>query len=158
MAQNIEKLHTLGIPYSEIAILLRKRKIGPNIAEVLEEHGIPFIIEGMNELMYTTECKAAKGIFEYLNGDIDSTELFKRWLAIDYPFNKKEVADSLQFLMTLDVSKMKYYPDLNLQKIYQDFLKGISLVEDGRPETEIILCNLGKFSQIIGDYEVINLR
>lgn len=156
MAQNIEKLHTLGIPYSEIAVLLRKRKIGPNIAEVLEEHGIPFIIEGMNELMYTTECKAAKGIFEYLNGEIDSTELFKRWLAIDYPFNKKEVADSLQFLMTLDVSKMKYYPDLNLQKIYQDFLKGISLVEDGRPETEIILYNLGKFSQVIGDYEVIN--
>lgn len=138
MAQNIEKLHTLGIPYSEIAILLRKRKIGPDIAEVLAEHGIPFIIEGMNELMYTTECKAARGIFEYLNGDIDSTELFKRWLAIDYPFNKKEVADSLSMLMTLDVSKMKYYPDLNLQRIYQDFLKGISLVEDGRPQTEII--------------------
>lgn len=78
MAQNIEKLHALGIPYSEIAILLRKRKIGSDIAEVLEEHGIPFIIEGMNELMLTTECKAARGIFEYLNGDIDSTELFKR--------------------------------------------------------------------------------
>ena len=26
----------------------------------------------------------------------------------------------------------------------------------GRPETEIILYNLGKFSQVIGDYEVIN--
>lgn len=56
MAQNIEKLHALGIPYSEIAVLLRERKIAPDIAEVLEEHGIPFIIEGMNELLYTTEC------------------------------------------------------------------------------------------------------
>lgn len=156
IAQNIEKLHGIGIPYSEIAILLRKRKIGPEIAAVFEDHGIPFIIEGMNELLLTTECKAAKGIFEYLNGDIDSTELFKRWLAVDYPLNKKELADCLQQLMTIDVSKMKYYPDLNLQQIYQDFLKGISLVEDGRPETEIILYNLGKFSQVIGDYEVIN--
>lgn len=156
IAQNIEKLHGIGIPYSEIAILLRKRKIGPEIAAVFEEHDIPFIIEGMNELLLTTECKAAKGIFEYLNGDIDSTELFKRWLAVDYPLNKKELADCLQLLMTIDVAKMKYYPDLNLQQIYQDFLKGISLVEDGRLETEIILYNLGKFSQVIGDYEVIN--
>ena len=82
--------------------------------------------------------------------------MFKRWLAVDYPLNKKELADCLQQLMTIDVSKMKYYPDLNLQQIYQGFLKGISLVEDGRPETEIILYNLGKFSQVIGDYEVIN--
>lgn len=156
IAQNIEKLHGIGIPYSEIAILLRKRKIGPEIAEVFEEHGIPFIIEGMNELLLTAECKAAKGIFEYLNGDIEATELFKLWLAVDYPFDKKELADSLQILMTMDVSKLKYYPDLNLQKIYHDFLKGVSLVEDGRPETEIILYNLGKFSQVIGDYEAIN--
>ena len=156
IAENIEKLHNIGISYSEIAILLRKRKIGPDIAGVLEEHGIPFIIEGMNELMYTAECKAAKGIFEYLNGDIESIELFNRWLAIDYPFDKKVLADALQMLMTMDVSKMKYYADLNLQKIYHDFLKGAALVEDGRPATEIILYNLGKFSQVIGDYEVIN--
>lgn len=156
IAENIEKLHNIGIPYSEIAILLRKRKIGPDIAGVLEEHGIPFIIEGMNELMYTAECKAARGIFEYLNGDIESIELFNRWLAIDYPFDKKVLADALQMLMTMDVSKMKYYADLNLQKVYHDFLKGAALVEDGRPATEIILYNLGKFSQVIGDYEVIN--
>ena len=156
IAQNIEKLHGIGIPYSEIAILLRKRKVGPEIAAVFDEHDIPFIIEGMNELLLTTECKAAKGIFEYLNGDIDSTELFKRWLAVDYPLNKKELSDCLQMLMNIDITKMKYYPELNLQQIYQDFLKGISLIEDGRPETEIILYNLGKFSQVIGDYEVIN--
>lgn len=156
IAENIEKLHDIGMPYSEMAILLRKRKIGPDIAETLSAHEIPFIIEGVNELLYTPECKAAKGIFEYLNGDIDSTELFRRWLAVDYPFNKKEVADILQHLMTIDVAKMKYYTELNLQQIYQDFLKGLSLVEDGRPETEIILYNLGKFSQVIGDYEVIN--
>lgn len=98
IAENIEKLHDIGVPYSEMAILLRKRKIGPDIAETLSAHDIPFIIEGVNELLFTPECKAAKGIFEYLNGDIDSTELFKRWLAVDYPFNKKEVADSLNII------------------------------------------------------------
>lgn len=156
IAQNITKLHELGIPYSEIAVLLRKRKIGPCIAEILEEHGIPFIIEGMNELMQTAECRAAKGVYEYLNGDIEASELYQRWLAVNYPFDKKELADSLQILMTMDVSKLKYYTELNLQRIYHDFLKGVSLVEDGRSETEIILYNLGKFSQVINDYELIN--
>lgn len=156
IAENIEKLHEMGIPYSEMAILLRKRKPGPYIAEVLEECGIPFIIEGMNELMQTAECRAAKGVYEYLNGDIEASELYQRWLAVNYPFDKKELADSLQVLMTIDISKLKYYTELNLQRIYHDFLKGVSIVEDGRRETEIILYNLGKFSQVINDYEVIN--
>lgn len=156
IAENIEKLHKIGIPYSEIAILLRKRKIGVDIAEVLEQHGIPFIIEDVNELMQTAECKAAKGIFEYLNGDIETTELFQRWQSVNSPFNKKELADSLQVLMTIDIADMKYYPELNLQRIYQEFLKGLPITDDGRAETEIILYNLGKFSQVIADYEAIN--
>ena len=154
IAENIKKLHNVGIPYSEMAVLLRKRKIGSDIAKMLEKYDIPFIIEGMNELMLTAECKAAKGIFEYLNNEIEASELFRLWLAVDYPFDKKELADSLQMLMSIDISKMKYYSELNLQQIYHDFLKAVSLNESRR--TEIILYNLGKFSQVIGDYEAIN--
>lgn len=106
--------------------------------------------------MQTAECKAVKGIFEYLNGDIEATELFQRWQSVNFPFNKKELADSLQILMTIDVAKMKYYPELNLQHIYQEFLKDLPITDDGRTETEIIFYNLGKFSQIIADYEAIN--
>lgn len=40
--------------------------------------------------------------------------------------------------------------------MYQNFLKQIGLIDDGRNKTEIILYNLGKFSQVIGDYETIN--
>ena len=58
--------------------------------------------------------------------------------------------------MSIDISKMKYYSELNLQQIYHDFLKAVSLNESRR--AEIILYNLGKFSQVIGDYEAINFR
>lgn len=156
IAKNIEKLHAIGVPYSEMAILLRKRKIGIDIADVFDEHEIPYIIEGVNELMYTPECKAAKCIFDYLNGESDLKELFDKWLAIDYPFKKKELANAFNDLMCLDVSKLKYYSEFNLQRIYQNFLKQIGLIDDGRNKTEIILYNLGKFSQVIGDYEAIN--
>ena len=87
----LKKLHNVGIPYSEMAVLLRKRKIGSDIAKMLEKYDIPFIIEGMNELMLTAECKAAKGIFEYLNNEIEASELFRLWLAVDYPFDKKNL-------------------------------------------------------------------
>lgn len=156
IAKNIEKLHAIGVPYSEMVILLRKRKVGIDIADILDKHKIPYVIEGMNELMYTQECKAARGVFDYLNGECDLKELFDKWLAVDYPFDKKELASAFNDLMCLDVSKLKYYSELNLQRIYQDFLKQIGLVDDGRNKTEIILYNLGKFSQVIGDYEAIN--
>ena len=156
IARHIRKLNETGAPYSDMAILVRMRKIGPAIAEALKGYEIPFIIEGMNELMYTQECQAAKGIFDYLHGDIDSMTLFMLWKCVDYHFEEKELADAIGTLMTIDVAGMKYYPDLNLQSIYHNFLKQISLVEDGREETELILYNLGKFSQVIADYEVIN--
>ena len=156
IARRIMKLHEIGIPYSEIAILLRKRKVSGKIAEVLEAYDIPFVVEGVNDLFETKECNAAKGIFDYLNGDIPATELFERWLQIDYPLDKKEVADAMQYLATIDVKEIRLYSEFNIQAIYHEFLRRISLTEDGRNETEVIMYNLGKFSQVIADYEIIN--
>lgn len=156
IAENIKKLHSIGVSYSEMAILLRKRKVGIDIANILDKHNIPYIIEGMNELMYTPECIASKCIFDYLNGNCELKELFNKWLLVNYPFNKKELTNAFTDLMCLDVSKLGYYANLNLQKIYNDFLKKINIVDDGRIQTEIILYNLGKFSQVINDYEIIN--
>lgn len=156
IAKRIVKLHEIGVPYSEIAILLRKRKVSGKVAEILEKYEIPFIVEGVNDLFGTKECRAAKGIFEYLNGDIPATELFKRWLEIEYSLDKKEVADALEYLATIDVKEIKLYSEFNIQAIYHEFLRRISIVEDGKSETEIIMYNLGKFSQVIANYEVIN--
>lgn len=156
IARRIIKLHEIGIPYSEIAILLRKRKVSGKVAEILEEYDIPFVVEGVNDLFGTKECKAAKGIYEYLNGDIPATELFERWLEIDYPLDKKEVADALQYLATIDVKEIKLYSEFNIQAIYHEFLRRVSIVENGKAETEILMYNLGKFSQVIADYEIIN--
>lgn len=156
IAKRIVKLHEIGIPYSEIAILLRKRKVSSKVADMLESYDIPFVVEGVNDLFYTKECQAAKGIYDYLNGDISATELFKSWLDVEYNLDKKELADALQYLATIDVKEIKMYSDLNLQGIYHEFLKRISIVEDGSLQTEILLYNLGKFSQVIAGYEVIN--
>lgn len=156
IADRIQKLHEAGVSYSEMAVLLRKRKFGSEFAEVFEEKGIPFIVEGVNELFSTAECRAAKGIYEYLNGDISSTDLFNLWSNIDYPLDKKEVSDAIATVASVDVKSMKFYGDFVIQRVFHDFLRPLSIVSDsGNKKAEIILYNLGKFSQVINDFETI---
>lgn len=157
IAKRIKELHSIGVKYSEMAILLRKHKYGAYFAEVFKNHEIPFIIEGVNELFSTPECQAAKGIFDYLNGDLDMTTLFKMWTNIDYKLDEKEVADAIGMLSQLNVKEKKFYGDFCLQQVYHDFLRKVSIADN--PEStsaEIILYNLGKFSQVIDDFETIH--
>ena len=85
---------------------------------MLESYDIPFVVEGVNDLFYTKECQAAKGIYDYLNGDISATELFKSWLDVEYNLDKKELADALQYLATIDVKMNKNYSILFLALMY----------------------------------------
>lgn len=141
IARRIMKLHEIGIPYSEIAILLRKRKVSGKIAEVLEAYDIPFVVEGVNDLFETKECNAAKGIFDYLNGDIPATELFERWLQIDYPLDKKEVADGSKFLSFASLQQYSDYKDKVLyyhfgvyNEEYYLLVKSIEIIESNMKE------------------------
>ena len=154
IADRINALHDSGVKYSEIAVLLRKRKHGPDIAKMFDEYGIPYIIEGVNELFSTAECQAAKGIFEYLAGIIGMMELFQLWKNIDYDLDEKEIAEAIETLNIIDVKSKKFYGEFVLQKIYHDFLRRISIVDESNL-SEIILYNLGKFSQVINDFETI---
>lgn len=156
IARRIKALYESGVKYSEIAVLLRRRKHGPEIAKMLDSYDIPYIIEGVNELFNTAECQAAKGIFDYLNGDIGMMELFKLWKNIDYELDDREISDAIATLQGIDVKSKKFYGEFVLQQIYHDFLRRITIVDDNKGHAEIILYNLGKFSQVINDYETVN--
>lgn len=76
IAERVAKLKKLGIPYKEMAVLLRKR--GKNnygnivedfqqkLAARFKRDDIPYVIEGMNLLFTTKEYDASLGIFQYL--------------------------------------------------------------------------------------------
>ncbi|SDB53891.1 ATP-dependent DNA helicase [Butyrivibrio sp. INlla16] len=156
IADRIIELHDAGIMYSEMAVLLRKRKFGSSFAKVFEGKGIPFIVEGVNELFTTAECKAAKGIYEYLNGDITAAELRRLWMDIAYPLDVEEVSDAIQAISHIDVKGMKFYGEFVIQKVFHDFLRHLSIVSDSdNKSAEVILYNLGKFSQVINDFETV---
>lgn len=156
IANRIIKLHESGIKYSEMAVLLRKRKFGSAFAKIFEEKEIPFIVEGVNELFSTPECCAARGIFDYLNGSISMTDLFNMWKSIEYKLDEKEIAEAIGMLSQLNIKDMKFYGELIIQQVYHDFLRRISIADDPEDDrAEIVLYNLGKFSQVINDFETV---
>ena len=163
-----------GLDYSDFCILLRTWKKSERIVEALEANNIPYITGGVNQLFDRREVRAASGIFQYLREAIDAEDLRDLWLSI--PNNQIETATIDQAIKNLD----KWFPDsfqshrktvswgdFSLQEIYWEFLKdaGIveeSFIEDGNEasaiQAEIIFYNLGKFSQVINDFEEINLN
>ncbi|OJW79372.1 MAG: hypothetical protein BGO69_19465 [Bacteroidetes bacterium 46-16] len=163
-----------GLAYSDIAILLRTWSKAETIVEELDKHNIPYITAGVNQLFETPEVEGALGIYYFLYGDIEADELIKLWTKL--PNNRLDVK---KLKMAVDnLSKRK--PDLNtvrdnweysLQDILWEFIVDGEIYEDNfiddsnseilkksREKAEIIFFNLGKFSQVINDFEEINFN
>ncbi len=161
IAKTIKSLLKIGLNYSDIAILIRIKRLGSQLIRVLEENGIKFIVEGVNELFSTPEAQASKAIFDYLNGNIDKGVLKSVWLSINYRPNEKLLDDAIGQLKKWLPGRYKFYHDYIFQTIFQEFLDNIELKEEEsslNPDLEIILYNLGKFSQVIHDFESIYFK
>lgn len=151
-----------GLAHSDIAVLLRSVKgTGAPIVEALRARRIPFVITGMSGLFDTPEAHAAAGLFRRLVGEIDDRELRALWVDADLGLTDAEIDRGL------DLVAVREHPDdrarfalYNLQRVYLDFLEAIELREDKVPggRGEVVYYNLGKFSQVISDYEEIHFR
>lgn len=155
-----------GLDYSDFSILLRAWSKAKNIVETLEKHDIPYITAGVNQLFETPEVIAARAIFQFLDKSISESDLKKAWL--DIPKNS---IDSSKLDNAINNLK-KHYPennvskktgkldyDYNLQSFYWDFIQDAEITEevfDAEIQAEIRMFNLGKFSQVIYDFEFIN--
>lgn len=155
-----------GLDYSDFAILLRTWGKASKIVKKFEENNIPYITAGVNQLFETSEIKAAIAIFHFLDKSIFDYELRKQWLAIPYnriKLNKleKAIINLKEKYPELNISKSsgKIDYDYNLQDIFWSFLQDAEITEDifqDDNQAEIRMYNLGKFSQVIYDYEFIN--
>lgn len=163
-----------GITYSDIAILLRTWNKASSIVEELEQHNIPYITAGVNQLFDTEEVNAALSIFKFLYDDVTSTELKQKWLQIPniaVSSSKIETAINNLSQKKPNLEKVKNNWEYSLQDIFWDFLNDAHIYEENfvsndiselefvtRERAEIIFFNLGKFSQVINDFESINFN
>lgn len=158
-----------GLAWSDFAILLRSVKgSGAPFLQALRAANIPYVVKGMTGLFDTAEVQAAAGIFRYQAGEIDRNALSNLWLTADLGLSEEMIAAAVAML---DQRKAAWADEwqksaYSLQKTYLAFLDAIALREEAVPENgaghrshgEIVYYNLGKFSQLISDYELINFN
>lgn len=161
IAERISELYMQGVSYKDMAILLRIKKIGSSLIDVLKEHDIDFIIEGVNDLFLTDEVKAAVNIFKYLQEDIDERILKDSWRNINFKLETKALNRAVKNLDEYKNLKSDYYYSFILQEVFHQFINDLDLKEkedERNNKLEIILYNMGKFSQVIDDFEHIHFK
>lgn len=155
-----------GLSWSDMAVLLRRKKDFAPVTAALAAANVPFVVAGMNNLFATAEAEAARQLFYFLANRQGVTEqvLKHAWSNADIGLNdaalKRAIASASlakKGLQSGDDSRWNVY---SLQRQFLIFIEeaGVreELVPNGRGE--VILYNLGKFSQLISDFEGIHYK
>lgn len=150
-----------GLSWSDCAVLFRTVKDADALVLELRNRGIPYIIKGLAKLFDAPEIKALVGMFRFMMSEISETEL--RAL-----FENANLLGSIQ-LFPRGVSVLKRGADFergdrwgtyNIQRLYLEVLEALDIRESTIPgspgRAELVMYQLGKFSQVISDFEAIN--
>lgn len=157
-----------GLAWSDFTVLLRSVSAnGEPILRALEAAGIPVLVVGMNQLFATAEAVAARDLFYFLADaeDVEESGLLETWLAADLGVNRKNlrqaIAEAARMKETIQGEAGGRWNVYNLQRQFLQFLENIQLREElvpGEGRGERVFYNLGKFSQIISDFESIHFK
>jgi DNA helicase-2/ATP-dependent DNA helicase PcrA len=156
--------HRRGISWSDVAILLRSvRNNAEPITRALRAAKVPYVVVGMNKLFDTAEAKAARLLFYFLAGEqsTDSATLQAAWVSAGLGLNVADVRRAIVNAKALrEEFRMKNAKNVRygIQGVFIRFLEEVGLREDRVPDNkgDIVFYNLGKFTQVVTDYETIN--
>ncbi|MFA5786964.1 MAG: ATP-dependent DNA helicase [Actinomycetota bacterium] len=154
-----------GLSWSDTAILLRSVKANAEpITQALQAAGIPFVVTGMTNLFGTAEAEASRQLFYFMadRSGVDAAALKTTWeaarLGLDSAVLDQAVTSVVAAKAALIDPDEKRWGQYSIQRVFLNFLEqaGVreELVPDGRGE--VVFYNLGKFSQVISDFETIN--
>ncbi len=151
-----------GLSWSDCAILFRSvAKDSDAVVNELRSRNIPFIVKGLNRLFDSPEVQALVGVFRFVVSEIESEGLRALWddaalipIGGDWEKALKVLESGRNF------EAKKRYSVYNIQRLYLDFLDALEMREDTLPgdasRRELAFYQLGKFSQVISDYEQIH--
>ncbi len=150
-----------GLSWSDCAVLFRTVKDAEPLVAALKERGIPYIIKGLARLFEADEIAAVVGLFEYLVGRLDGSALRERWeLANLLPEPDRFAVALAELDRAGRFDSGDRWGTYNIQRLYLRVLEILGIREDtipGSPErAELVMYQLGKFSQVISDFETIH--
>lgn len=156
--------HHRGLSWSDMAVLLRSvsGNAGP-ITHALDAADIPYVIIGMNNLFDTAEAQAARELFYYMASRATTTDatLAKAWKDANLGIAKADLdiaiasAAKARAAFAKPTERFGFY---SIQRVFLNFLAEAGVREERVPagHGEVIFYNLGKFSQLISDFEAIH--
>lgn len=151
-----------GLSWSDCAILFRSvaKDSEPVVAE-LRRRNIPFVVKGLNRLFDSPDIQAVVGIFKFMVNGIDAEQLKESWETASLIPPGADWDKALSVLESgRDFEAHKRHSVYNIQRLYLDFLDALEIREDSLPgdssRSEIVFYQLGKFSQVISDYEQVH--
>jgi DNA helicase-2/ATP-dependent DNA helicase PcrA len=158
----VEDKKERGISWSDMAVLLRSvRTNGEPITNALAKAEIPFVVVGMNNLFSTAEAEAARQLFHFMAGAIDSSTLESVWANAALGVEPKRLRRAIS---TVEKSRSSFdnpterFGFYSIQRTFLTFLDEAGVREERIPNErgEVVFYNLGKFSQLISDFETIH--
>jgi DNA helicase II / ATP-dependent DNA helicase PcrA len=153
-----------GISWSDMAVLLRSvTASGEPITRALAEAGIPYLVVGMKNLFETPEAQAARDLFYFMASRITAANLRRSWTSAGFGIStaslKRAISNVEKFRGSFDkpTERFGFY---SIQRTFLTFLEEAGVREERVPgdRGEVVFYNLGKFSQLISDFETIHYR
>ena len=153
-----------GLSWSDFAVLFRSVKSDAGLlVDIFRELEIPFIIKGLSRLFEADEVLAMQAAFRYAAEEIGYEDLELAWETARLTTEKKKFQAGVKKLEAAwALSNSPNYEQLNLQQLYLDFLEALDLKEDtvpgGKERGPVVFYTLGKFSQVISDFESVHFK
>jgi len=152
-----------GLSWSDFSVLFRSvaRDAEPLVTE-LRRRNIPFVIKGLNRLFDSPEISAVVKIFQYMVATASTDEVWDAWRDANLVH---DVALWPAAMAVLDHGRQwdrgARWGVYSIQRLYLDFLEALELREENIPDPgdggrgELVMYQLGKFSQAISDFEQV---
>lgn len=156
-----------GLAYSDMAILVRSVKSnGEAITSALRNADIRFVVSGMNNLFDTAEAQAARALFYFMGGrqNVDAQGLRAAWeaanLGLEGEALDRAVGAAMDSKFALADPEQKRWGQYSIQRVFLNFLEHAGVREEAIPGDRgtVVFYNLGKFSQVISDFEAIHFQ
>jgi DNA helicase-2/ATP-dependent DNA helicase PcrA len=150
-----------GLSWSDCAVLYRTMKDAEPLVDELRRRGIPYIIKGLARLFDSPEIQALVGMFRFMVHEIDEVALRRLFGEANLLVSTELLARGVRLLQEgSDFSRGDRWGTYNIQRLYLDVLEAMDIREETIPGTpgraELMMYQLGKFSQVISDFEAIN--
>ena len=158
-----------GLAWSDMAILLRSvKRNGAPITAALDAAGIPYVVTGMTDLFGAREAEAARQLFYFMADrvGVDETAVETVWQSADLGLDPSVLRDAVRKAAgaktavqeTTQQGTQPRWGAYSIQRVFLAFLEDAGVREERVPNGrgEVVFFNLGKFSQIITDYETVH--